>query len=194
MTIISIGYRGRRCSPPFFSAKVVFLNNDIWFERGKDTMAKNYRELGKQAEDAVRGIKDKELRREAFRILLLQFMAEGRVDNGKHYKRNGQGKLASNAKQGFGKPKPIVKGKPAVVRPGRRGGGIATVAIQKLIDGGSFKIGRDAAGVMNELNKKRVKLEPSQLRMVLLRFARTGKLKRRIKMKGKKVTYLYSVK
>jgi hypothetical protein len=47
---------------------------------------------------------------------------------------------------------------------------------------------------MNELNKKKVKLEPSQLRMVLLRFARTGKLKRRIKMKGKKVTYLYSIK
>jgi hypothetical protein len=30
--------------------------------------------------------------------------------------------------------------------------------------------------------------------MVLLRFARMGKLKRKIKMKGDKVTYLYTAK
>jgi hypothetical protein len=156
-------------------------------------MAKNYRELGRQAEDAVRGIKDKDLRREAFRILLLQFMAEGIVDNSKNAKRGVRTKLAA-IKRKPGLPKSIVKSKAAVYRPGRRGGGVATEAIQKLIDSGSFKKERDAAGIMTELNKKKIKLEPSQLRMVLLRFARIGKLKRRIKMKGKKVTYLYSAK
>lgn len=155
-------------------------------------MAKNYRELGKQAEDAVRSIKDKDLRREAFRILLLQFMAEGRVEDGNN-KKGGHGNLTSRGRHAGGGSKASGHAK-ASKRPGRRGGGVATVAIQKLIDGGSFKIGRDAAGIMNELAKKRIKLEPSQLRMVLLRFSRTGKLKRRVKMKGKKVTYLYSTR
>ena len=147
-------------------------------------MGKGYREIGKQAEDAVRGIKDKDLRREAFRILLLQFMAEGRVENGGNGRRVGHNVTRSKSKSHS------FNG----THPGRRGGGVATLAIQKLIDNGSFKIGRDAAGIMKELNKKKIKLEPSQLRMVLLRFSRTGKLKRRIKMKGKKVTYLYSTK
>ena len=147
-------------------------------------MGKGYREIGRQAEDAVRGIKDKDLRREAFRILLLQFMAEGRVENGRNGKKIGHSITRSKT---TGRPQ-------NGTRPGRRGGGVATIAIQKLIDGGSFKIGRDAAGIMQELNKKKIKLEPSQLRMVLLRFSRIGKLKRRVKMKGKKVTYLYSVK
>ena len=40
-------------------------------------MAKSYGELAKTAEKAVTGIKDKELRKEAFRILLLQLMAGG---------------------------------------------------------------------------------------------------------------------
>jgi hypothetical protein len=147
-------------------------------------MGKGYREIGRQAEDAVRGIKDKDLRREAFRILLLQFMAEGRVENGRNGKRVGHGITRAISKSHS----------PNGTHPGRRGGGLATLAIQRLIDGGSFRIGRDAAGIMKELNKKKIKLEPSQLRMVLLRFSRTGKLKRRIKMKGKKVTYLYSTK
>jgi len=147
-------------------------------------MGKGYREIGKQAEDAVRGIKNKDLRREAFRILLLQFMAEGRVENGGKGKRGGRNITQLKAKNHSSNG----------THPGRRGGGVATLAIQKLIDAGSFKIGRDAAGIMKELNKKKIKLEPSQLRMVLLRFSRTGKLKRRIKMKGKKVTYLYSTK
>jgi hypothetical protein len=150
-------------------------------------MGKGYRELGKQAEDAVRGIKDKELRREAFRILLLQFMAEGRIGNSGNGKKSGP-----RAVHKAGRPKSIQS--KAVARPGRRGGGVATIAIQKLIDSGSFRIGRDAAGIMSELRKKKIKLEPSQLRMVLLRFSRIGKLKRRIKMKGKKVTYLYTAR
>ena len=147
-------------------------------------MGKGYREIGKQAEDAVRGIKDKDLRSEAFRILLLQFMAEGRVENSGNGRRVGHNVTRSKSRSH----------PPNGAYPGRRGGGVATLAIQKLIDGGSFKIGRDAAGIMKELNKKKIKLEPSQLRMVLLRFSRIGKLKRRIKMKGKKVTYLYSAK
>jgi hypothetical protein len=160
-------------------------------------MGKNYRELGRKAEDAVRGIKDKELRREAFRILLLQLMAVGEIgiNSGKDGKRMIK---RSTAKKKAGKPrlakKANISRKAASKRPGRRGGGVATVAIQKLIDGGSFKVGRDAAGIMKELAKKRIILQPSQLRMVLLRFSRTKRLKRRIKMKGKKVTYLYSVK
>lgn len=152
---------------------------------------KRYRELGKQAEDAVRGIKDKDLRREAFRILLLQFMAGS----------DGHGAIKQNigkAQKGNPKSSATKNGgrisANAAKRPGRRGGGVATVAIQKLIDSGSFKIGRDAAGIMKELAKRRIILQPSQLRMVLLRFTRTKKLKRRIKMKGKKVTYLYSTK
>ncbi len=146
-------------------------------------MAKNYRELGRQAEDAVRGIRDKDLRREAFRILLLQFMAGSRDDNG------GNG---SKVKYGTGRPVVQKKQKKSAQHPGRRGGSVATVVIQQLIDNGSFKGGRDAAGIMKELAKKKIRLEPSQLRMVLLRFSRIGKLKRRVKMKGKKVTYLYS--
>ncbi len=157
-------------------------------------MAKNYRELGKQAEDAVRSIKDKDLRREAFRILLLQFMAEGRGDNGGNIRKAGHAESKANGRRKAGRPKAAVHKRKAVQRPGRRGGGVATVAIQKLIDGGSFKVGRDAAGIMRELRKRHIKLEPSQLRMVLLRFSRSGKLKRRVKMKGKKVTYLYSTK
>lgn len=156
-------------------------------------MAKNYHELGRQAEDAVRSIRDKDLRREAFRILLLQFMAEGRVGNGRNDKKGGHN-FSVNGNRGAGRPKSGAISKAVVKRPGRRGGGVATLAIQRLIDGGSFKVGRDAAGIMNELKKKKIKLEPSQLRMVLLRFSRIGKLKRRVKMKGKKVTYLYSVK
>ncbi len=148
-------------------------------------MAKNYRELGRQAEDAVRGIRDKDLRREAFRILLLQFMAGSRDENG------GNG---SRMKYSTGRPVVQKKLKKSAKHPGRRGGGVATVVIQKLIDSGSFKAGRDEASIMKELAKKKIKLEPSQLRMVLLRFSRIGKLKRRIKMKGKKVTYLYSSK
>jgi hypothetical protein len=179
--------------PSFFSARL-FTVLIIWNSmRGKDTMAKNYRELGRQAEDAVRGIKDKDLRREAFRILLLQFMAEGMVNNGKFFKKDGHAKSNSSVKRKSGRPKATSNTNSAVHHPGRRGGA-ATVAIQKLIESGSFKKGRDAAGIMSELNKKKIRLEPSQLRMVLLRFARTGKLKRKVKMKGKKVTYLYSVK
>jgi hypothetical protein len=149
-------------------------------------MQKSYREIGKQAEDAVRGIKDRELRREAFRILLLQFMAGGDagVNGGK-----GRG-VKTTASSG---PKRKIKIGP-LKRPGRRGGGEGTIAIQKLIAAGIFKTGRDAAGIMKELGRRRMPLEPSQLRMVLLRFSRSGKLKRRVKMKGQKVTYLYSVK
>jgi hypothetical protein len=157
-------------------------------------MAKNYRELGKQAEDAVRSIKDKDLRREAFRILLLQFMAEGRGDNGKDNKRRGRFESKLNEKRRPGRPKGAAHKITAMKRPGRRGGGVASVAIQKLIKGGSFRGGRDAAGIMRDLNKRHINLEPSQLRMILLRFSRAGKLNRRVKMKGKKVTYLYSLK
>jgi hypothetical protein len=160
-------------------------------------MGKKYGDFGRQAEDAVRGIKDKDLRREAFRILLLQLMAGGEIAIGKS--GNG-GRNADGVKRGPGRPrlpehlKVTRKPNPAAKRPGRRGGGVATVAIQKMIDVGSFRTGRDAAGIMKELAKKRVILQPSQLRMVLLRFSRAKKLKRRIKMKGKKVTYLYSEK
>jgi hypothetical protein len=157
-------------------------------------MAKNYRELGKLAEDAVRSIRDKDLRREAFRILLLQFMAEGRISNGRSDKRSGQSESRIDGKRKIGRPQLTSKKRAVVHRPGRRGGGVATVAIQKLIDGGSLKVGRDAAGIMRDLKRKQIRLEPSQLRMVLLRFSRAGKLKRRVKMKGQKVTYLYSAR
>jgi hypothetical protein len=149
-------------------------------------MRKSYREIGRQAEDAVRGIKDKDLRREAFRILLLQFMAGGDIAvNGGD---SGNGKRRKKIAQAPGRKIKLLK------RPGRRGGGLGTIAIQKLIDAKAFKIGRDAAGILKELARRKTRLEPSQLRMVLLRFTRSGKLKRRIKMKGRKVTYLYSTR
>jgi len=162
-------------------------------------MGNSYRELGKRAEDAVRGIKDKDLRREAFRILLLQLMAGGNIAIGGS--KNGR-RIATRgvARRKVGRPrlakklKITRKSNLASKRPGRRGGGVATVAIQNLIKKGSFRTGRDAAGIMKELAKKKIILQPSQLRMVLLRFSRMKKLRRRIKMKGKKVTYLYSVK
>jgi hypothetical protein len=157
-------------------------------------MRKSYREIGKQAEDAVRGIKDKDLRREAFRILLLQFIASGNGGNGGGHRAARRAAHAPAKKTaGPAAHKRKVKIKP-LKRPGRRGGGEGTLAIQKLIDVGAFKSGRDAAGIMKELARRRMPLEPSQLRMVLLRFSRAGKLKRRVKMKGQKVTYLYSVK
>jgi hypothetical protein len=155
---------------------------------------KRYQELGRQAEDAVRGIRDKDLRREAFRILLLQFMAGGDgTDRGKRSARKIEAKSIKKSAR-LNKSDYRAKTIKAASRPGRRGGGVATVAIQKLIDAGTFKIGRDAAGIMKELARRRIILQPSQLRMVLLRFTRSKKLKRRIKMKGKKVTYLYSAK
>lgn len=153
-------------------------------------MNKTYRELGKQAEEAVRGIKDKDLRREAFRILLLQFISK--------QGDNGQGKLKSEktTRRIAGKQGDSLRlGKPVddmLKRPGRKGGGVATIAVQKLIDSGALKTGRDASGILKELARKRINLAPSQLRMVLLRFSRSGRLKRKIKMKGEKVTYLYS--
>jgi hypothetical protein len=163
--------------------------------RRKDAMGNNFSELSRQAENAVRGIRDKELRREAFKILFLNLIsADG---NGGAGSSRANGRRNSDASRTRSTQINVTrKANPAQAakRPGRRGGGVATVAIQKLIDGGAFKTGRDAAGIMRELAKKRVVLQPSQLRMVLLRFARSRKLKRRIKMKGKKVTYLYSVK
>jgi hypothetical protein len=156
-------------------------------------MVKSYREHVKAAEDAVRGVKDKELRKEAFGIILLKVLAD--VKPGAS-----AGMVAKpGPKRGRGRPRKVRPvGRPPLYkpmkRPGRRGGGVATVAIQKLIDSGSFKTGRDAAGIMKELARKKIILQPSQLRMVLLRFARMGKLKRKIKMKGDKVTYLYTAK
>lgn len=159
-------------------------------------MGNNFNELSRQAEKAVRGIKDRELRREAFKILFLRLVS---TDGAGKAKRGRPAKATANgAAPKARKVKVTVTRKAnaaqAAKRPGRRGGGVATVAIQKLIDGGAFNTGRDAAGIMKELAKKRVVLQPSQLRMVLLRFARTKKLKRKIRMKGKKVTYLYSAK
>ena len=157
-------------------------------------MVKSYREIAKAADSAVRGIKEKELRKEAFKIVLLKMLSDM-----KPVGWTPAGAPIMGVKRGRGRPRKIqpdikpVKYKP-MARPGRRGGGIATTAIQKLIDTGAFRIGRDAAGIMRELARKRIILQPSQLRMVLLRFARSGKLRRRIKMKGDKVTYLYTAR
>lgn len=156
-------------------------------------MVQSYRDHVKAAEDAVRSVKDKELRKEAFGIILLKLLADAKPGT------PASAMMSPVPKRGRGRPRKIQPDKPIVYtpmkRPGRRGGGVATVAIQKLIDSGAFRTGRDAAGIMKELAKKRkIFLQPSQLRMVLLRFARTGKLKRKIKMKGDKVTYLYTAR
>lgn len=157
-------------------------------------MGKNYGDLAKQAEKAVKGIKDRELRKEAFRILLLQLMAGGRtiVATGARKRRT------TKKRRGPGRPpkkkKAVrkVAGKKAVKRPGRRGGGVVTTALNKLLAAGYFRAARDAATIFKELSRRRVRIEPSQLRMELLRFTRARKLKRKVKMKGHKVTYLYS--
>ena len=169
-------------------------------------MAKSYGELAKTAEKAVTGIKDKELRKEAFRILLLQLMAGGGAVAGaapvarrKTRKKAARKKIARKkvAKKKVAKRKAkkvarkVVKRK-AAKRPGRAGGGVVTTTLNKLIAAGYFRTARDAATVFKEFRKRRVYILPSQLRMELLRFARARKLKRKIKMKGKKVTYLYS--
>ena len=154
-------------------------------------MKDGYKEIIRGAELAVKGIKDKDLKREAFGILLLRMLADGDLKIHNHDDKSNSPKkshVITRKKPG----RPALK--KVLDRPGRKGGGIATTAVQKLIGGRFFKAGRDAAGVMKELNKKRIPLEASQLRMILLRFARSGKLKRRIKMKGDKVTYLYSSK
>ena len=151
-------------------------------------MGKNIGVLAKNAEQAVRGIRDKELRKEAFRILFLQLMAGGKVPSL-------AGPTASYEpgviKRGPGRPPLPWSKKKAGRRPGRRGGGVVTTALNKLLATGYFRVDRDAASVFKDLMKKRLPIEPSQLRMELLRFARSRKLKRRIKMKGRKVTYLY---
>ena len=163
-------------------------------KRERDTMVKRYREFGRQAEDAVRSIKDKELRREAFRILFLQFMAGGDTKYDTH-RRRGELRRIKNSRKGLAVArKRSTAGVKQSNHPGRRGGGVAVPAVQKLIDSGSFQKGRDAASIMRELVRKRIILTASQLRMVLLRLSRSGKLKRRVKMKGRKVTYLYAAK
>lgn len=156
-------------------------------------MVKRYRELGRQAEEAVRSIKDKELRREAFRILFLQFMAGGDSKYDARRRRGELRRIRTSKKTSAVPRKRSTAGVKQSNHPGRRGGG-AVAAVQKLIDSGSFQKGRDAASIMKELVRKRIILTASQLRMVLLRFSRSGKLKRRVKMKGKKVTYLYCVR
>lgn len=154
-------------------------------------MGKNFAELARQAEKAVKGIKDKELRKEAFRIFLLQLMAGGGVSF------SAEMSLApktARKKRGPGRPplkKSAKKARKPAKRPGRAGGGVVTTGLNKLLAGGYFKANRDATTVFKEFRKRRIDIEPSQLRMELLRFARSGKLKRKIKMKGKKVTYLY---
>ena len=154
-------------------------------------MGKSYGELAKQAEKEVKGIKDKELRKEAFRIVLLQLMAGGASSSGygiavrtPKKKRRGPGRppLKKTARK---------KAKKPAKRPGRAGGGVVTTGLDKLLKAGYFRANRDATTVFKEFRKRRIDIEPSQLRMELLRFARSGKLKRKIKMKGKKVTYLY---
>ena len=153
-------------------------------------MRESYREIIKGAEAAVRGIKDRDLKREAFGILLLRMLADS--DNGDRHpigekSRSIRANILARKKSDGSRLKKLD-------RPGRKGGGIATTAVQKLIGSGYFRAGRDAAVVMRELSKKHMPLEQSQLRMILLRFSRSGKLKRRIKMKGEKVTYIYSVR
>lgn len=154
-------------------------------------MGKNFAELAKQAEKAVKGIKDKELRKEAFRIFLLQLMAGGGVS---FSAGTGLAPKTARKKRGPGRPplkKSAKKARKPAKRPGRAGGGVVTTGLNKLLAGGYFKANRDATTVFKEFRKRRIDIEPSQLRMELLRFARSGKLKRKIKMKGKKVTYLY---
>jgi hypothetical protein len=183
-------------------------------------MAKSYSELAKQAEKSVTGIKDKELRKEAFRILLLQLMAGGVAAapaTRKRAKRKTKKKAAKrkvsrkktarrkvvkrkSAKKRVTKRKAAKKRvakkktarKKAVKRPGRAGGGVVTTMLDRLVASGYFRSPKDAATIFREFRKRRVNILPSQLRMELLRFARSRKLKRKIKMKGKKVTYLYS--
>ena len=154
-------------------------------------MGKNFGELDRQAEKAVKGIKDKELRKEAFRIFLLQLMAGGGVS---FSAGTGLAPKTARKKRGPGRPplkKSAKKARKPAKRPGRAGGGVVTTGLNKLLAGGYFKANRDATTVFKEFRKRRIDIEPSQLRMELLRFARSGKLKRKIKMKGKKVTYLY---
>ena len=167
-------------------------------------MEKNYAELAKKAEKSVAGIRDKELRKEAFRILLLQLMAGGGgVTAAPKTKRKAAKKKAARKKAVKKKvvrkkaaKKKVTKKKAAkkkaVKRPGRAGGGVVTTTLDRLIASGYFRYPKDAATIFKEFRKRRVNILPSQLRMELLRFARARKLKRKIKMKGKKVTYLYS--
>ena len=157
-------------------------------------MGKNYGDLAKQAEKAVKGIKDRELRKEAFRILLLQLMAGGRaiVATGARKKRTTKKRRRPGRPPKKKKTVRKVARKKAVKRPGRRGGGVVTTALNKLLAAGYFRAARDAATIFKELSRRRVRIEPSQLRMELLRFNRARKLKRKVKMKGRKVTYLYS--
>jgi hypothetical protein len=155
-------------------------------------MGKNYGDLAKQAENAVRGIRDKELRKEAFRILLLQLMAGGGATPALRKRRATVKRRAPRRPTRKKKVTRKVARKKAVKRPGRRGGGVVTTALNKLLASGYFRASRDAATIFKELSRRRLRIEPSQLRMELLRFTRARKLRRKVKMKGRKVTYLYS--
>ena len=154
-------------------------------------MAKSYGDLAKQAEKAVKGIKDRELRKEAFRILLLQLVAGGRVAVPPRVRKAKTVRKKHRPARKKKAKKKVVRRK-ATKRPGRRGGGVVTTALNKLLAGRYFRTPRDAATIFKELSRRRVRIEPSQLRMELLRFTRGRKLKRKVKMKGRKVTYLYS--
>ncbi len=155
----------------------------------------SYRDLFDMAEDAVKKIKDRDLKKEAFRLLIQRLLSGERVVLGGYGTPDNRAFLP---KRGPGRP-PLPKPNmgiayPRPKRPGRAGGGLATTSLNKLIAGKYFKIPRDAASVMRDMAKKNVYLEPSQIRMEMLRFARSGKLKRKIRMKGQKVTYVYSQK
>lgn len=160
-------------------------------------MPKNYGALAKQAENATKGIKDRELRKEAFRILLLQLMAGGGTVQGTTRRKRATRKKRRPRPQAARKrvkkkARKKAAGKKARKRPGRRGGGVVTTALNRLLAGNYFRTPKDAATVFKELRRRRVDIEPSQLRMELLRFTRARKLKRKVRMKGRKVTYLYS--
>jgi hypothetical protein len=153
-------------------------------------MVKQFTEMAKAAEAAVRSIRDKELRKEAFRMLLAQLLSgKFKMTGRKPAKRKPGRKLAKKKAA-----KKRVTKKKKVKRPGRAGGGVVTTGLNKLKAAGYFRKQRDAATVYKELRRRRLSLEPSQVRMELLRFARSGKLKRKVKMKGKKVTYLYGIR
>lgn len=157
-------------------------------------MAKSYGELAKTAERAVTGIKDKELRKEAFKILLLQLISgRGGAFSSAAPKAARKAAKKKTVKRKVAKKKAAkITKKKGAKRPGRAGGGVVTTILDKLVAAGYFKKQRDAATIYKQFTKRRANILPSQLRMELLRFARNRKLKRKIKMKGKKVTYLYS--
>jgi hypothetical protein len=135
--------------------------------------AKAYTDLVAQAESAVGGVKDPELRRVAFERVLDDLLSTG-------------SKTAPEPKR-----RAAVKSAAGPVAKGNRGGPQAY--IQELIDEGFFEKPKTISGVKVELENRGRHIPLTSLSGPLQKLCQKKRLRRqRLEGKGKKKTFAYS--